>query len=126
MARLFGYTIEDKEQPPAGVVSPIPPTNDDGVEAFAGGGFFGSAFAKNLGLFAFAKNLGFSLVLGGIADLLAPSPPIPEEDQDPKSSAFTSPLNVSMPGIPVPLVYGTAICGSIVISADLEIQKVED
>jgi predicted phage tail protein len=31
-----------------------------------------------------------------------------------------------MPGIPVPLVYGTAICGSIVVSADLEIEKVED
>ena len=70
--------------------------------------------------------LGGALVLSGVSDLLTPTPQIPDGDQDPKSSAFTSPLNVSMPGIPVPLVYGTAICGSIVVSADLEINKVED
>ena len=101
---------------------------------FPGAGMFGttSIFGSSVtGTFAagvgtFVSSIGASLLLQGVSDLLAPSPPIPEEDQDPKSSAFTSPLNVSMPGIPVPLVYGTAICGSIVISADLEIQKVED
>jgi hypothetical protein len=42
MARLFGFSIEDKEKTPPGVVSPIPPTNNDGSEAFASSGFFGS------------------------------------------------------------------------------------
>ena len=38
--------------------------------AFAGGaGFFGSAFAKNTGLFAFTKKIGFALVLGGVSQL---------------------------------------------------------
>ena len=41
------------------------------------------------------------------------------------SSAFSSPLNVTMPGVAVPLVYGTAICGSIVINTSLEIGEVE-
>ena len=42
MARLFGFSIEDNEKNPPGVVSPIPPTNQDGSEAFASSGFFGS------------------------------------------------------------------------------------
>ena len=42
MARLFGFSIEDNEKNPPGVVSPIPPTNADGNENFASSGFFGS------------------------------------------------------------------------------------
>ena len=42
MARLFGFSIEDSEKTPAGVVSPIPPSNQDGSENFASSGFFGS------------------------------------------------------------------------------------
>lgn len=96
-----------------------------GFSFAAGGGFFGSAFAKNTGLFAFTKNVGFALVLGGISDLLTPTPQIPEAEQTPQSSAFTSPLNVSMPGIAVPLVYGTAITGSIVVNTSVEIGEAE-
>tara|TARA_R100001480_G_scaffold294_3_gene796 strand:- start:612 stop:1184 length:573 start_codon:yes stop_codon:yes gene_type:complete len=95
-----------------------------GFSFAAGGGFFGSAFAKNLGLFAFTKNVGLNLILGGISDLLTSTPSIPEAEQTPESSAFSSPLNVSMPGIAIPLVYGTAICGSIVVSTSVEIGDV--
>ena len=42
MARLFGFSIEDSEKTPAGAVSPIPPSNQDGSENFASSGFFGS------------------------------------------------------------------------------------
>ena len=42
MTRLFGFSIEDNEKNPPGVVSPIPPSNQDGSEAFASSGFFGS------------------------------------------------------------------------------------
>ena len=42
MARLFGFSIEDSDKNPPGVVSPIPPSNQDGSEAFASSGFFGS------------------------------------------------------------------------------------
>ena len=68
--------------------------------------------------------IGGSLVLSGVSDLLTPTPKIPETEQTPESSAFTSPLNVSMPGLAVPLVYGTAICGSIVINTSVEINEV--
>lgn len=100
----------------------------------AGVSFSGLSFSANpivplanptLGasLLAGAGNLGIYLVLSGVASLLTPTPSIPEQEQTPESSAFTSPLNVSMPGIAVPLVYGTTICGSIVISTSIEIGR---
>ena len=93
----------------------------------AAGGFgFGSTsgVAGTFSLAAAAGNLGIYLVLSGVASLLTPTPSVPEQEQTPESFAFTSPLNVSMPGIAVPLVYGTAICGSIVVSTSIEIGKV--
>jgi len=85
---------------------------------------FGKAFA-DVGFGSKALfYVGASLVLDGVAQLLTPTPQIPEAQQTPESSAFTSPLNVSMPGIAVPLVYGTAICGSIVVSTSIEVGNV--
>ena len=42
MARLFGFSIEDTEKIPPGVVSPIPPNNADGADHYLTSGFFGS------------------------------------------------------------------------------------
>ena len=42
MARLFGFSIEDTEKTPPGVVSPVPPNNQDGSEHYVSSGFFGS------------------------------------------------------------------------------------
>jgi len=42
MARLFGFSIEDTENTPAGVVSPVPPNNQDGSEYYVSSGFYGS------------------------------------------------------------------------------------
>ena len=40
MAKLFGFSIEDKEEKNAkGVVSPIPPTGEAGVDYYIQGGF---------------------------------------------------------------------------------------
>jgi hypothetical protein len=41
-ARLFGFSIEDSERTPPGVVSPVPPNNMDGSEHYVSSGFFGS------------------------------------------------------------------------------------
>ena len=41
-ARLFGFSIEDLEKTPPGVVSPVPPNNQDGSENYISSGFFGS------------------------------------------------------------------------------------
>jgi predicted phage tail protein len=94
--------------------------------AFAGGaGFFGAAFAKNLGLFAATKLIGASLVLGGIAQLLTPTPTTNKDEGDPrKSFSFSGVQNTSRAGLPVPVVYGETLVGSIVVSAGIDIVQV--
>ena len=97
--------------------------------AFAGGaGFFGSAFAKNTGLFAFTKKVGLALAIGGVAQLLfpVPEPQKFESEEDPKLSFnFSGVQNTSRAGTPVPIVYGEIITGSVVISAAIDTNQVE-
>jgi predicted phage tail protein len=94
--------------------------------AFAGGaGVFGAAFAKNLGLFAAIKGLGASLVLGGIAQVLTPTPKTDEDEGDPKKSfSFSGIQNTTRAGVPVPVVYGEMLVGGIVVSAGADIVQV--
>ena len=98
-----------------------------GLPLIGGAKFVGGklSFATAATFSKAAFGVGALLVLSGVSGLLTPTPEIPEEEQTPESSAFSSPLNVSMPGVAVPLVYGTAICGSIVINTSLEIGEVE-
>jgi len=42
MAKLFGFSIEDNEPLSSGVVSPVPPNKEDGVDHYLSSGFFGS------------------------------------------------------------------------------------
>ena len=42
MAKLFGFSIEDNEKKSPGVVSPIPQSNEDGVDHYLTSGVFGS------------------------------------------------------------------------------------
>ena len=42
MAKLFGFSVEDTEPSSPGVVSPVPPNNEDGVDHYLSSGFFGS------------------------------------------------------------------------------------
>jgi predicted phage tail protein len=99
------------------------------VLAFASGaGFFGAAFAKNIGLFAFAKGIGASLALGGVAQLLTPTPKVPQgadkQDDPRKSYSFSGVQNTSRAGTPVPIVYGETLVGSVVISAGIDTVQV--
>ncbi len=41
MAKLFGFSIEDKEEKSKSIVSPVPQTNEDGVDYFIQSGFYG-------------------------------------------------------------------------------------
>ena len=41
MARLFGFSIEDTEKKSPSIVSPVPPSNDDGVDNYIASGFYG-------------------------------------------------------------------------------------
>ena len=70
-------------------------------------------------------SLGASLVLGGVAQLLTPTPKISQDEADPrKSFSFSGIQNTSRAGVPVPVVYGETLVGSVVISAGIDIVQV--
>lgn len=86
---------------------------------------FGTTFGKiSLGIGLF----GGSLVLGGVAQLLTPTPKVPqgadEQDDPRKSYSFSGIQNTSRQGTPVPIVYGETLVGSVVISAGIDTVQV--
>ena len=42
MAKLFGFSIEDNQNNSPSIVSPVPPSNEDGVDNYIASGFYGS------------------------------------------------------------------------------------
>ena len=85
------------------------------------------SFIATAGAAAVAGNIGLALTLGGVAQMLTPVPSQPDFGQaDPSGGfAFSGLQNVSQEGVPVPVVYGEMIVGSVVLStgliADLEV-----
>lgn len=90
-----------------------------GAGVGVGGGFLGAGASAAIG------SLGASLVLGGIAQLLTPTPTLAKDDSDPrKSFSFSGVQNVARVGVPVPVVYGETLVGSVVVSAGADIVQV--
>jgi predicted phage tail protein len=95
------------------------------------GGFGGAAIglfgAGTLAVGTVALGVGASLILGGVAELLSPVPKATtgmDGEADPrKSYSFSGIQNVSRQGVPVPVIYGETIVGSIVISASIDISQ---
>ena len=95
--------------------------------ALAGGLFTLGPTAVSIGV-----GIGASLALGGVAQLLTPTPKLQSTgqggqggDADPrKSYSFSGIQNVSRQGLPVPIVYGETLVGSIVISAGISTERV--
>ena len=70
--------------------------------------------------------IGASLVLNGIATMLAPVETIPEENQDPRRSFnFSGIQNTTRAGVAVPVIYGRTMTGSVVVSANITNEQVE-
>ena len=72
--------------------------------------------------------LGAQLVIGGVAGLLTPTPKLTQgadSEGDPrKSFSFSGIQNTSRAGVPVPVVYGETLVGSVVVSAGIDIVQV--
>lgn len=73
--------------------------------------------------------MGVGMMLGGVAQMLAPSPPTydygdREKPDERPSYLFDGPKNQIEPGLTIPLIYGQSFIGSIFISGGLEIEKV--
>jgi len=83
---------------------------------FAGIGTVGTAFL----------GIGASLILSGVSQMLTPVPKTPDIDGegDPRSNpiSFSGIQNVSRQGVPVPVVYGETLVGSVVISSGINTQ----
>lgn len=91
------------------------------------GGVSGGAFAAFAA--SAATNIGFSLILGGIAQLLF-APPEPAGQTGTREAATNTPsfvfdgaVNTVAQGHPVPVCYGKLIVGSQVISAGLSVEQ---
>ena len=90
--------------------------------AFAAMGSAGTAGWATTAIF----NIGASLVLGGIAGMLAPTPKTPERTEDPRESFnFSGITNTNAAGVPVPIVLGRTITGSVVVSAGIDTVQVD-
>ena len=97
-----------------------------GANAFAGTFTLGAVAAQAIG------GIGLALTLGGVAGLMAPtSNPNglatsgSDSASDPrKSFSFSGIQNVSRQGVPVPIVYGEVIVGSVVVSAGINTEEV--
>jgi predicted phage tail protein len=71
---------------------------------------------------------GATLLLGGVAQLLTPTPKATQgadgQDDPRKSYSFSGIQNTSRQGVPVPIVYGETVVGSVVISAGIDTVQV--
>jgi len=78
--------------------------------------------------YALITGVGASLVLGGVAELLTPTPKVPQgpdtQDDPRKSYSFSSIQNTSRAGTPVPIVFGRCIVGSVVVSGGVDTVQV--
>ena len=110
------------------------------VFAPAGAGFLGlganaggAAFTLGAGASVAIGSVGAALVFGGVAQLLTPVPQTTpfgkttsDTELDPrKSYSFNGIQNTSRQGVPVPVIYGETLVGSIVISAFTNTFQVE-
>ena len=103
-----------------------------GLSGFASNAVIGvssTSFITTGAVAAVAGNIGLALVLGGVAQMISPTPEIPQGPdtvQDPrKSFSFSGIQNTSRGGTPVPIVYGKILTGSVVISAGIGTEQVQ-
>jgi len=127
-AELLPFPVAD-----GGTITITPVISGSGTTGriIAGVALIGLSLAvPGMTLFGTALNtpilgVGASLVLGGVAQLLTPTPRIDEGIKgNPKVGAsyvFSGVTNTSRQGVPVPACYGEPIVGSVVISAGLSV-----
>ena len=92
------------------------------VAGSAAMGIIGGAFASAVGF------LGVSLVVGGVAQMLSPTPTFSgfergKEAARLESSTFSGITNTVQQGMPVPICYGRCYIGSAVISSGLDVDQ---
>ncbi len=72
-------------------------------------------------------SVGTSMILGGVAQMIAPTPKSTDPSERPEnkpSYAFNGAVNTTAQGQPVPVGYGRLSVGSAVISAGIDVDEV--
>jgi predicted phage tail protein len=99
-----------------------------GLGSAAGAGLIGGAAASAIGF------IGLSLIVGGIAQAISPSPTQSQtsfatergrEASKFESFSFSGIVNTAKQGLPVPIVYGRAYVGSAVLSSGLDVDQLK-
>jgi predicted phage tail protein len=98
-----------------------------------------TGFVLGAGAAAVIGSVGVALILGGVSQLLSPTPQLGQigpasqsrntttegTEIDPQESySFSGIQNTSRQGTPVPVVYGETIVGSVVISAGIDVDTI--
>jgi predicted phage tail protein len=148
----YDAALDEIHHPVAGTIQIIPVIGGAGggvgrillgaaliVGAFFTGGATIGFFGSTIGVGAALGGIGATLVLGGVAQLLTPTPQIGQyssatpggfnttenTELDPqKSYSFSGIQNTSQQGSPVPLIYGEVFAGSVVISAGIDTDNI--
>jgi len=97
----------------------------------AAGGLFGGAAAAGATvpfLSTALFGIGVSLALGGIAQLISPTPSFSGMERGKEAARFESftfsgITNTAQQGLPVPICYGRTYIGSVVISSGLDVDQ---
>jgi predicted phage tail protein len=142
----FGLTLDDLHHPlgqqEIRIIPVIGGAGGDVGQILLGvalviGSFFipGAAAIGTLGLSApiavkgLVASIGLFMTIGGVAGLLTPTPQLSlgnDGANDPrKSYSFSGVQNTSRQGVPVPIVYGETLVGSVVISAGIDTVQVK-
>lgn len=91
---------------------------------FAAVGTFGAGLAVGGGLFSVTAAVGYlgaALLFGGISELLLGK----KDEEDPRESySFSGIQNTARIGVPVPIVYGEMVVGSVVVSAGIDVDQI--
>ena len=86
--------------------------------------------AGTISLGAISTSIGISLALGGVSQMLTPTPDLPtfsgnDSALDPQSNySFSGVQNVSRSGVPVNLIFGEIFTGSVIVSAGIDTAQV--
>lgn len=103
----------------------IPAQQGAGIEAaLIAWGF--SAMAASI-ISTVVVNLAIGLVMGAVSRMLAPKPDTSKGSERPDeqpSYLYNGPENVIEQGYQVPVVYGTAMTGSVVVSAGISVEQI--
>lgn len=91
--------------------------------------FLGASMGASVGFlgltFGTVATFGAMIAFGGAAMLFAPSPKAQNATDSERTDSYilNTPINASQQGLPIPLIYGRVLTGSLVVSSAMTIEQ---